>query len=116
MHCLPKVTHSWGRGALGFKPWWTTGVCKTGGIRWVARDGPQVSGPQGSPAQPLTRRLSALRSRLWRSNHWVRRKAMSVLSKSLPKRIRFCPRSSSSTVEVWRLSWASLCGTEDASG
>lgn len=59
---------------------------------------------------PLTRRLSAFRSRLWRSSHWVRRKAISVLSQSLPKPTRFCPRSSSSTTEVWRLSWDSLRG------
>ena len=72
-------------------------------MRWAARDGVQVPGL-------LTRRLSAFRSRLWRSSHWVRRKAISVLSQSLPKPTRFCPRSSSSTAEVWRLSWASLCG------
>lgn len=62
----------------------------------------------GLPAHALTRSLSAFQSRRWRSSRRVRRKASSVFSQSLPKPTRCCPRSSSSTAELWRLSWASL--------
>lgn len=101
-----------GRGHRGSNPVQDQGLdccsLRRGQVGWAAREG------CGSP-DPLTRHLSAFRSRLWRSTHWVRRKATSILSQSLPKPTRFCPRSSSSTAEVWRLSWDSL-GAEARGG